>query len=110
MIENLKDTVELMLSEDYKERFEGEVLQLCIRINRLRDILIYLDNGTAPFNPNCGVDLLKSQLKAMEELLQIYSIRMPYEGCEQYLESEPEYIIAMKAAGLHIEGVTDEKG
>lgn len=33
MITNLKETIELMTSEDYKERFEGEVLQLCIRIS-----------------------------------------------------------------------------
>ena len=32
----LKDTIELMTSEDYKERFKAEYLQLKIRIEGLR--------------------------------------------------------------------------
>lgn len=105
MVENLKDTVELMTSEDYKERFEGEVLQLCIRINRLRDLLIMIYDGNAPFTPACSTELLETQLDAMEEVLRIYSIRASVEGCRQHLEVEPEYIIAMKAAGFIQRGV-----
>lgn len=34
----LKDTVQMMESVDYKERFKAEYLQLKIRINGLRNI------------------------------------------------------------------------
>lgn len=103
MIDNLKDTMELMTSEDYKERFVGEVLQLCIRINRLRDCLINIYDGRLSFTPTCSTELLESQLDAMEELLRIYSIRASVEDCRQSLNAEPHYIIAMKAAGYCIE-------
>lgn len=102
MIDNLKDTMELMTSEDYKERFVGEVMQLCIRINRLRDTLIDIYDGSALFTPACSTELLESQLAAMEELLRIYSIRASVEGCRQRLNAEPHYKIAMKAAGYQI--------
>lgn len=96
MIENLKETVELMTSENYQDRFEGEVLQLCIRINRLRDTLINIYNGTCNFTPKCSTELLEAQLDSMEELLRIYAIRASVEGCREHLVAEPEYKIAMK--------------
>lgn len=98
MIENLKQTVELMTSEDYQERFKGEVLQLCIRINRLRDTLINIYDGKGQFIPKCSTELLEAQLDAMEELLRIYSIRASVEGCREHLNAEPEYRIAKHAA------------
>lgn len=39
MIKTLKDTVELMNSEDYRERFIAEYKQLVIRCNGLRNML-----------------------------------------------------------------------
>lgn len=91
MIENLNQTVKLMTSEDYKERFKGEVLQLCIRINKLRNTLSYIHAGTCDFTPTCSTELLEAQLAAMEKLLSIYSIRASAEGCRECLISEPEY-------------------
>ena len=38
MITELKDTVELMQSEDYKKRFKAEYYQLEIRLDKLTDI------------------------------------------------------------------------
>lgn len=109
MIENLKQTAELMTSEDYRERFKGEVLQLCIRINRLRDTLIDIYDGKCKFTPKCSTDLLEAQLDSMEDLLRIYNIRSSVEGCRQDLTAEPEYKIAMKAAGFkdYIRGGAD---
>lgn len=36
---NLKETVPMMESADYKERFKAEYLQLKIRVNGLRNML-----------------------------------------------------------------------
>ena len=62
----LKDTVQMMESVDYKERFKAEYLQLKIRINGLRNMLKKYKAGTLPFTPSCSYDLLNGQLKAME--------------------------------------------
>ena len=79
----LKDTIEMMSSEDYKERFKAEYLQLEIRVNGLRNMLKKYKNGTLTFNPSCSYDLLNGQLKAMElyasyleERAEIYGIEL----------------------------------
>ena len=43
-MEELKETVELMLSNDYKERFKAEYYQLKIRIDRLYNMLSKMEN------------------------------------------------------------------
>ena len=63
---NLKETVLLMESVDYKERFKAEYLQLEIRVNGLRNMLKEYKDGTLTFKPSCSYDLLNGQLKAME--------------------------------------------
>lgn len=62
----LNETVEMMNSEDYKERFRGGYAQLKIRINGLKGMLEKYKNGTLPFEPSCSYDLLDGQRKSME--------------------------------------------
>ena len=62
----LKDTVEMMKSTDYKERFKAEYLQLEIRVKGLRNMLKKYKDSTLTFKPSCSYDLLNGQLKAME--------------------------------------------
>ena len=61
----LKETVELMLSNDYKERFKAEYYQLKIRIDILDNILSKMENDELNFIPTCSYELLQNQLKAM---------------------------------------------
>ena len=62
----LKDTIEMMQSSDYKERFKAEYEQLRIRINGLEKMLVKYKNGTLNFTPSCSYDLLNGQLKSMK--------------------------------------------
>ena len=62
----LKETVPMMESTDYKDRFRAEYLQLEIRVNDLRNMLKKYKNSTLTFKPSCSYDLLNGQLKAME--------------------------------------------
>ena len=62
----LNDTVEMMLSEDYKERFLAEYLQLIIRMSSLNNMLREYKAGTLNFTPKCSYDILIAQLRAME--------------------------------------------
>lgn len=61
----LKETVELMLSNDYKERFKAEYYQLKIRIDKLDNMLSKMKNDELNFIPTCPYELLQYQLKAM---------------------------------------------
>lgn len=62
----LNETVEMMNSADYKERFRAEYLQLKIRMMGLAAMLEKYKAGTLNFTPSCSYDLLNAQFKAMD--------------------------------------------
>jgi hypothetical protein len=62
----LNETVEMMNSGDYKERFKAEYLQLKIRMEGLKVMLKKYKEGTLPFTPSCSYGLLNGQFKAMD--------------------------------------------
>lgn len=70
----LKDTIELMQSKDYKDRFLAEYYQVVIRAVKLRDMVIY-KKGELNFKPTCPVDVLEQQLKIMEYYIAILEDR-----------------------------------
>lgn len=76
----LKDTIEMMTSEDYKERFKAEYSQLKIRHDKLNYMLIQHRAGTLGFTPACDITLLEDQLYYMNNYLTILSVRAEIEG------------------------------
>lgn len=75
----LRDTVQFMNSDDYKARFVGEYLQLKIRYNGLRRMLIKLEAGTLEFTPNCDPTVLENQAYYMENYLRALEVRAEVE-------------------------------
>ena len=75
MIKTLKDTVELMNSEDYRERFIAEYKQLVIRYKGLRNIFDKWDRGELNFVPSCPRSTYNMQIKAMEDYRGILEAR-----------------------------------
>ena len=53
----LQDTIELMNSEDFKDRVRAEYYQLKIRHEGLARMLKKYKEGTLEFVPNCDYDL-----------------------------------------------------
>lgn len=78
----LVDTIELMLSNDYKERFRAEYLQLKIRHDKLSAMVEKYENGTLNFTPKCELTMLKEQLYRMEGYMYILEVRARVEGIE----------------------------
>lgn len=76
----LKDTVEMMNSTDYKERFKAEYLQLKIRMDGLAGMLFKMENNMLNFTPKCSYDLLNGQLKAMNLYVSYLEERADIEG------------------------------
>ena len=54
----LKDTVEMMASEDFKERFKAEYYQLSLRLYSLTSMLIKWENNMLDFEPKCSKETL----------------------------------------------------
>ena len=82
MNKQLKDTIELMQSKDFKERFKAEYLQLKIRIEGLSDTLKKYKKGTLTFSPKCSYEILYEQLVHMNNYLNILKERARIEGIE----------------------------
>ena len=75
----LKDTVELMNSEDYKESFKAEYLQTKIRRDKLHQMLVNHEAGTLDFTPTCPITTLRKQEIVMNEYLKTLEIRAAQE-------------------------------
>ena len=77
---DLKDTIALMTSDDYKDRFKAEYYQLQIRHEKLLNMLARHDTGTLGFDPTCSIGLLAEQCGAMGRYLRILEARAKAEG------------------------------
>lgn len=78
----LKDTVEMMNSSDYKERFKAEYYQTKIRYEKLHSMLIKNEAGVLDFKPTCQVAKLVEQKRYMGEYLRMLEIRAAIEGID----------------------------
>ena len=78
----LNDTIEMMNSPDYKERFKAEYQQLKIRYDKLDAMTVKYEAGTLDFTPTCSLQLLKEQKMHMGCYLRCLKIRAEIEGIE----------------------------
>jgi len=78
----LRDTVDLMNSTDYKERFKAEYLQLKLRMHGLSNMLRKYKAGELSFTPSCSYDLLNAQFKAMDLYASFLEERAEIEGID----------------------------
>ena len=78
----LIDTVDLMTSNDYKDRFMAEYYQVKIRYQKLKSILDKYEEGTLDFEPNCSISLLMIQRDIMEDYLNVLQDRAIVENIE----------------------------
>ena len=76
----LKDTVEMMLSADYKERFKAEYWQLKIRHDKLKKMVDNWDE--LDFRPTCTYSTYMYQLLAMENYMSLLETRATVEEVE----------------------------
>ncbi len=78
----LKDTISLMTSQDYKDRFKAEFYQVKIRYEKLKEMLDKWDEGTLNFKPTCERSIYDKQIKAMEDYMDILGDRAFIEDVE----------------------------
>lgn len=75
----LKDTITLMNSDDYKDRFKAEYWQTKIRYEKLHSMLVKHEAGTLDFTPKCPIPTLTMQKRQMGEYLKQLEIRAEIE-------------------------------
>lgn len=75
MRSNLNDTIDLMVSKNYKDRFIAEYMQLKDRAEKLENLINRYYNKKLDFKLSCSIRLLKKQLKFMKKYLKILKKR-----------------------------------
>lgn len=78
----LKDTIKLMESEDYKERFKAEYYQTKIRYDKLHKMLVKYEAKTLKFELTCPIEILQDQAYYMGNYLKTLEIRAEIEKIE----------------------------
>ena len=73
------NTVEGMLSPDYKERFKAEYKQTKIRYDKLHAMLVKAEARKLRFESAFECDLIRRQVQAMEQYLYCLEVRAQIE-------------------------------
>lgn len=81
-MKTFKETVELMTSSDYRERFVAEYELLVIRYKGLRNMLDKWDRSELDFTPICQRSTYNMQIKAMTDYIAVLEARAVMEGIE----------------------------
>lgn len=81
MIE-LKDTIAMMNSDNYKERFKAEYFQNFIRYQKLQSMLKKWDRGELEFEPTCPRDTYDRQIDTMGKYLKVLEERSELENVD----------------------------
>ena len=74
-MKKLNDTIELMDSPIYRDRFAAEYWQLVIRYNNLKSMLNRWDRGDLEYEPVCPRSTYDMQIKTMVDYIAILEAR-----------------------------------
>lgn len=75
----MRDTLRMMISDDYKERFVAEYWQLKNRYDRLHEMVVKYEADVLEFRPDCPLGLLKNQEWSMSHYLHALEVRAQIE-------------------------------
>ena len=78
----LVNTVDMMTSSDYKERFKAEYYQLSIRYQKLNAMVDKWDSGQLEFTPTCPREIYDDQLRYMRGYMNILEQRAEIENVD----------------------------
>ena len=84
----LSDTVDLMQSTDYSDRFVAEYIQTALRYERLKEFITMIEAAEQwmysddMIDHDCPLELLQKQQKAMGEYLHVLELRAKIEDID----------------------------
>ena len=79
-VTKLSQTVDMMTSSDYKERFKAEYAQVVIRYKKLKNMLDKWDKNELTFTPTCPRSTYNIQIKAMTDYIAVLEARAVMEN------------------------------
>lgn len=88
---SLEETIDGMVSSNYKDRFRAEYWQLKIRRDKLYNTLVKIKSGKNDFSPDSTFNILQEQLEIMNKYLFILDVRAKMEGIDIAAEDEEAF-------------------
>lgn len=82
----LTNTIDMMCSQEFKDRFIADFYQLKIRRGGLHNMLVTYRKGELSFKPKCRYELLPKQVIFMDAYIHILSEKATFEGIELWKE------------------------
>ncbi len=79
-MKQLKDTINLMISPDYRDRLIAEYEQLTIRCSKLKKMMDDWNHDELDFKPVCPKSTYNLQIEIMEKYIAILQARAAIEG------------------------------
>ena len=73
-------TIQLMNSDDYKERFKAEYYQLVTIYKALKSMLTKWDEGILNFKPTCPRSTYNMQINTIANYIAVLEIRVVMKG------------------------------
>ena len=74
--------IELLNSENFKDRMKGEYLFVKNKYDKLHDMIVRYEAGTLEFKPTCNLDILKRQASAMANYIYSLEVRAQIEDVD----------------------------
>ena len=78
----LEDSIDLMKSKDYKDRFKAEYYQVFVRFVKLKAMIENWDKDELDFEPTCPRSTYDMQLKAMKDYISVLEARAVMENID----------------------------
>lgn len=78
----LRNTIDMMTSDNYKERFKAEYYQLVIRYKKLKAMLEKWEKDELDFTPTCNRGILNMQERVMADYIAILESRAQIEDVD----------------------------
>ena len=78
----LEDSIDLMKSKDYKDRFKAEYYQVFVRFVKLKAMLEKWDKDELDFEPTCPYSTYEMQIKAMRDYISVLEARAVMENID----------------------------
>ena len=69
-------------TNDYKQRFINEYVELKDKYIKLHKMLVKYDAGKLEFTPTCPIDMLRKQKSLMGQYLNVLEVRAMIEDVE----------------------------
>lgn len=82
MTKDIREITELLLGDDYKDRFKGEYWLVATKYEKLKKLINDYTNDGLDFEPMCSIDVLIEQAACMLGYWEILRERAEIGGIE----------------------------